>query len=64
MPSAPWRTALMEEFPRRGPHIFDAAGNLYGTTQFGGDSNCVPPYGCGTVFKLFYALSKEICVIV
>ena len=54
----------MEEFPRRGPLIFDAAGNLYGTIQFGGDSNCVPPHGCGTVFKLFYALSKEICVIV
>lgn len=28
----------------------DAAGNLYGTTLFGGSSNCT--YGCGTVFKL------------
>jgi uncharacterized repeat protein (TIGR03803 family) len=35
-----------------GPLVFDGAGNLYGTTQFGGDSSCQPPYGCGTVFKL------------
>jgi uncharacterized repeat protein (TIGR03803 family) len=32
--------------------VRDSAGNLYGTTQGGGDLNCVPPYGCGTVFKL------------
>jgi uncharacterized repeat protein (TIGR03803 family) len=34
----------------------DAAGNLYGNTEFGGDSNCVlfaeSLAGCGTVFKL------------
>jgi uncharacterized repeat protein (TIGR03803 family) len=30
----------------------DASGNLYGTTDFGGDLNCLPPYGCGTVFKV------------
>ena len=30
----------------------DAKGNLYGTTSEGGDLNCTPPYGCGTVFKL------------
>jgi uncharacterized repeat protein (TIGR03803 family) len=29
----------------------DAAGNLYGTTVLGGDTNCYQ-YGCGTVFKL------------
>jgi uncharacterized repeat protein (TIGR03803 family) len=34
-------------FPYAGV-IRDAAGNLYGTTQFGGDRTC----GCGTVFKL------------
>jgi uncharacterized repeat protein (TIGR03803 family) len=33
-----------------GSLIFDAAGNLYGTTSFGGSSNCTQ--GCGTVFKL------------
>lgn len=32
--------------------VRDSAGNLYGTTQGGGDLECVPPYGCGTVFKL------------
>jgi uncharacterized repeat protein (TIGR03803 family) len=32
--------------------IFDAAGNLYGTTQEGGDLSQCSPYGCGTVFKL------------
>jgi uncharacterized repeat protein (TIGR03803 family) len=33
--------------------IFDAAGNLYGTTTTGGRSlNCDPNYGCGTVFEL------------
>jgi uncharacterized repeat protein (TIGR03803 family) len=32
--------------------VFDAAGNLYGTTGTGGDLNCDPPYGCGTVFEL------------
>ena len=31
--------------------IFDAAGNLYGTTPAGG-SGCVPYFGCGTVFEL------------
>ena len=30
--------------------IFDQAGNLYGTTQWGGSSNC--QYGCGVVFEL------------
>lgn len=30
--------------------IADSAGNLYGTTTFGGDSFC--PGGCGTVFEL------------
>jgi uncharacterized repeat protein (TIGR03803 family) len=30
----------------------DAAGNLYGTTNYGGDLSCNAPYGCGVVFKL------------
>lgn len=38
-----------------GDLVFDAAGNLYGTTRYGGDqSSC--PYNCGTVFEL---LPKE-----
>jgi len=32
--------------------VLDAKGNLYGTTDYGGDSACDAPYGCGTVFKL------------
>jgi len=32
--------------------ILDAAGNLYGTTNQGGDLDCNPTYGCGVVFKL------------
>jgi uncharacterized repeat protein (TIGR03803 family) len=32
--------------------VMDAAGNLYGTTQLGGDSSCAGGIGCGTVFKL------------
>ena len=37
-------------FPASGL-IFDVAGNLYGTTYFGGGSGC-GGFGCGTVFKL------------
>jgi uncharacterized repeat protein (TIGR03803 family) len=33
-----------------GSLVFDSAGNLYGTTNFGGSANCTQ--GCGTVFKL------------
>jgi uncharacterized repeat protein (TIGR03803 family) len=32
--------------------IFDSAGNLYGTTQLGGDGKDCFGYGCGTVFEL------------
>jgi uncharacterized repeat protein (TIGR03803 family) len=32
--------------------IFDAAGNLYGTTVYGGSTGCVSGYGCGVVFEL------------
>jgi hypothetical protein len=31
--------------------VFDSAGNLFGTTQYGGGVNCAG-YGCGTVFEL------------
>jgi len=34
------------------PLIEDAAGDLYGTTFYGGDFSCVSPFGCGVVFKL------------
>lgn len=32
--------------------VFDTAGNLYGTTQQGGGTNCAPISFCGTVFQL------------
>lgn len=32
--------------------IFDSAGNLYGTTVYGGITGCISEYGCGVVFKL------------
>ncbi|MBA3916631.1 MAG: hypothetical protein H0X25_22855, partial [Acidobacteriales bacterium] len=32
--------------------VFDAQGNLYGTTFDGGGSSACGTYGCGTVFKL------------
>jgi uncharacterized repeat protein (TIGR03803 family) len=38
----------------------DAAGNLFGTTVYGGDTSCNPPYGCGTVFKLDKSGTKEV----
>jgi uncharacterized repeat protein (TIGR03803 family) len=31
--------------------VFDSAGNLYGTTQYGGIGGC-PYFGCGVVFEL------------
>jgi len=37
----------------RGSLVFDAFGNLYGTTQWGGISGCGGyGYGCGTVFEI------------
>ena len=32
--------------------VADKAGNLYGTTHFGGGSNALCGAGCGTVFEL------------
>jgi uncharacterized repeat protein (TIGR03803 family) len=37
----------------------DTIGNLFGTTLYGGDTNCNPPYGCGTVFRLSPTGNKE-----
>jgi uncharacterized repeat protein (TIGR03803 family) len=43
-------------YPQYTRLVMDAAGNLYGTTPFGGDVNCplqtYPGPGCGVVFKL------------
>lgn len=32
--------------------VFDAAGNLYGTTVYGGSTGCPGGYGCGVVFEV------------
>jgi uncharacterized repeat protein (TIGR03803 family) len=56
-PSGTWTVSILHVF--KGPDganpgaglIFDAAGNLYGTTGAGGDSTACPN-GCGVVFKL------------
>ena len=39
-------------YPSYGSLILDAKGNLYGTTQFGGDLSGCGGNGCGVVFKL------------
>jgi uncharacterized repeat protein (TIGR03803 family) len=40
------------ERPLAGPLVRDPAGNLYGTTYFGGASQNCNGVGCGTIFKL------------
>ena len=64
--SGRWTAKVLREFNPNstdgyypsGGVIVDAAGNVYGTTSFGGDqANCYdnpnnPPVGCGTVFEL------------
>jgi uncharacterized repeat protein (TIGR03803 family) len=42
----------IDGFGATGGLVFDAAGNLYGTTEFGGTGNCTNGFGCGTVFEL------------
>jgi uncharacterized repeat protein (TIGR03803 family) len=32
--------------------VLDSSGNAYGTTQYGGDTSCGPPNGCGVVFRV------------
>ena len=34
------------------PILFDASGNLYGTTPYGGSGKCKRTQGCGTLFEL------------
>src|ERR1700733_8319652 len=55
----PWTESVLYPFSggsyRGDPYgalTFDSQGNLYGTTQFGGDNSCFSPYGCGVVFQL------------
>jgi uncharacterized repeat protein (TIGR03803 family) len=32
--------------------VFDSAGNLFGTTAYGGDTSCADGFGCGEVYEL------------
>jgi uncharacterized repeat protein (TIGR03803 family) len=55
-----WTEAILYNFNNNGqdaedPYAgltFDASGNLYGTTQYGGSSTTCPDGGCGAIFKL------------
>jgi uncharacterized repeat protein (TIGR03803 family) len=42
--------------------ISDSSGNLYGTTEYGGDLTCNYPLGCGTVFELTPSSSGKLVV--
>jgi uncharacterized repeat protein (TIGR03803 family) len=58
----PWSRSLVYRFnqnenggayPTAGPLVFDRSGNIYGVTQFGGNSGCNNNNSsCGTVFEL------------
>ena len=59
-----WKETILHEFVSRegsGPQsklTFDTAGNLYGTTGFGGaDRSGCGGYGCGTAFQLKHGTS-------
>ena len=55
-----WTENILYMFSGNGPDgvspdstlVFDGAGNLYGTTDQGGNMNCAALYGCGVAFKL------------
>ena len=56
----PWTQTVLYRFTGgtdganpTGVPVFDGAGNIYGTTLYGGSGPCdYPPYGCGVVYKL------------
>jgi hypothetical protein len=57
--SAEWNEKVLYSFQGgtdgstpAGAVVFDAAGNLYGTTTNGGSSSCRSPFQCGTVYQL------------
>ena len=35
-----------------GSLVFDSSGNLFGTTEYGGDTSCADGFGCGEVYEL------------
>ena len=56
--SCPWSEEVLYSFqgvddgeqPQNADLMFDSRGNIYGTTPYGGGTNC--PFGCGIVFQL------------
>jgi uncharacterized repeat protein (TIGR03803 family) len=48
----PNQSNLAEGFMPIGAPIMDSAGNIYGTTSEGGNTNFCSPVGCGVVYKL------------
>jgi uncharacterized repeat protein (TIGR03803 family) len=55
----PWTETILYRFSGgsdgnspSGSVVFGSGGNLYGTTEVGGDSSCGSGEGCGVVFKL------------
>jgi uncharacterized repeat protein (TIGR03803 family) len=61
-----WTSSVLYSFaggadgiaPYRSGVVFDAAGNLYGTTGLGGLKSCKPQAGCGTVFQLTPSMGR------
>lgn len=59
-PDGTWAEQILHDFTGGGGDgtnptaglVFDAAGNLYGTTYYGGSSKVCGKAGCGTVFEL------------
>jgi uncharacterized repeat protein (TIGR03803 family) len=56
-PDGTWTYSVLHSFTGAdgsgpGAVVFDASGNLYGTTLFGGSKACNFGLGCGVVFKL------------
>lgn len=55
-----WKQTVLYSFAPNGTDgwaptstpIFDAAGNIYGTTEFGGTGSCTNGFGCGTIYEL------------
>ncbi len=59
-PFSPWDDTVIHQFypgagegdEPAGDIVFDSAGNLYGTTELGGDDSFCGGLGCGTVYQL------------
>ena len=45
-------TSLEQGIQPIGSPVIDSQGNIFGTTQWGGDLNCEHTVGCGTVYEL------------